>query len=84
MIGKIIKGRRMIGVIAALGNDIHTVKYAVYQEELKIGRQHPYNCMVFVKDIQEPTEDEINLYKKYLVKFGYIYSNGDIVKNEEF
>ena len=84
MIGKIIKGRRMIGVIASLGHDIHAVKYAVYQEELKIYRQHPYNCRVFVKDIQEPTEEEIILYKKYLVKFGYIYSNGDVIKNTEF
>lgn len=84
MIGKIIKGRRIIGVIAALGSDLHTIKHAVYQENLKIGRQHPHPCMVWVKDIQEPTENEINLYKRYLVKFGYIYSNGDIVKNEEF
>lgn len=84
MIGKIIKGRRIIGVIAALGIDIHTVKHAVYKDELKIGERYPYDCRVCVKDIQEPTEDEINLYKKYLVKFGYIYSNGDVVKNEEF
>lgn len=84
MIGKIIKGRRMIGIIASLGSDLHTVKYAVYQEELETGRQCPYSCQVRVRDIQEPTEDEINLYKKYLVKFGYIYSNGNVIKDEEF
>ena len=74
----------MIGIIAALGNDIHTVKYAVYQEELKTGDRCPYSCRVFVRDIQEPTEDEISLYKKYLIKFGYIYSNGNVIKDEEF
>lgn len=84
MIGKIIKGRRIIGIITALGRNIHTVKYAVNQEDLKIGDRHPYDSMVWIKNIQEPTEDEISLYKKYLVKFGYIYSNGDVIKNEEF
>lgn len=84
MIGKIIKGRRIIGIIAALGSNSHTVKYAVFQEELRTGIRCPYSCRVFVNDIQEPTEDEINLYKKYLIKFGYIYSNGNVIKDEEF
>lgn len=84
MIGKIIKGRETIGIVTTLGINKHVITYAVYQNELKNVVRYPFNCHVYVKDIQEPTKDEINLYKKYLVKFGYIYSSGSVIKDEEF
>ena len=81
MIGKIVKGIRVIGVVIDTMNDVYRIKYAAFHNNYN---DTPFSCKMRIKNAVEPTSNEIERYKKYLLKHGYLYINGDVVKNEEF
>lgn len=74
--GSIIKGKFVIGVLESISNSIYIVKF------VKCGNT-PYvypASFIELKNLKIPTRKEKEEYKKFLLKNGYSYYRGKVIK----